>query len=349
MVRKAMIMAAGVGSRLEPLTQIVPKPLIPIANKPVMEILLRKLTKYGINNVISNTYCLANQIHEKYENNDFGLNFQYIQEKTLSGTAGGVKKCEQFFDGEKTFLVMSADGLTGAKLDEIISSHKASGAIATMGVKEVPIQEVSSFGVVITDKNHRVTEFQEKPQTHEAKSNLVNTGIYVFETRIFDYIPADTFYDFAKNVFPALMENNEIINTYTIREYWSDIGTINQYKQSSTDILNELVDVDITAQKLKCGWVEKSAKIASSVNFKGSVLIGENTIIEENVTFKGNNTIGNNCVIKSGSIIADSILWDNVTIEDNVNLNDCIVSSDTVVSKNDEFNILTNTNCCLEI
>ncbi|MDD3149453.1 MAG: NDP-sugar synthase [Candidatus Gastranaerophilales bacterium] len=322
MVRKAMIMAAGVGSRLEPLTQVIPKPLIPIANISVMEILLKKLYSDGIKEIIANTYCLAEQIHNEFSENNFGVNFNYIQEKELSGTAGGVKKCQQFFDGEKTFLVMSADGLTGANLKEIIQSHKKSGAIATMGLKEIPVKEVSHFGVVVTDEKNRVIEFQEKPSIAEAKSNLVNTGIYVFEKEIFDYIPADTFYDFARNVFPALMDNNETINTFVIKEYWSDIGTIEQYKQSSWDVLNGLVNIGID--------------FAPNQN----VFIGENCTIENGVKFEGYAVIGNNCTLKKGCKIKNSILWDNVTVKNDVIIGDSVISDNNIIENNKQSEII---------
>lgn len=198
---KAMIMAAGMGSRLEPITLIMPKPLIPVVNRPLMDILLGQLHSIGIKDVISNTYYLSNQIIDRYKKNNLGINFNYIKETELSGTAGGMKKCQYFFDEGEDFVVMSGDVLTNADIKNAIKHHKESGAIATIGVKQVPHEKVSHFGVVVTDKDGYITEFQEKPSVEEAKSNLINTGIYVFNYRIFDYIPENTFYDFAKMYF----------------------------------------------------------------------------------------------------------------------------------------------------
>lgn len=319
MVKKAMIMAAGVGSRLDPLTQKTPKPMIPIVNKPIMEIIIDHLAKFGITSVIANTHYLAEVIHDKFDNYDTGLNLNYIHEEKLSGTAGGVKKCEWFFDKDETFVVVSGDALTDVNLDVLIKKHKASGAIATMGLKEIPREKVSAFGVVIIDENGKIQEFQEKPSIQEAKSNLVNTGIYVFETRIFDYIPADTFYDFAKNVFPALMANNEPLYAHIIEEYWTDIGTIHQYKQSSFDALNEKVNI---------------AKPTSIKNKQKNVLIGEGSSLAQDVILEGNCIIGNNCVIKENVRIKDSIIWDDCIISSNAKLEDCIIANNVCIGEN---------------
>ena len=159
MVSKAMIMAAGAGSRLNPLTLEVPKPLIPVANSPVMEITVNHLIKYGITDIVANTHTLASQIHDKFKDNE-SINFEYVYEGQLSGTAGGVKKCEYFFDKGEDFIVISGDALTDINLNTIINAHKNNNAIATIALKEVPIEDVHLYGVVITDENSKITEFQ---------------------------------------------------------------------------------------------------------------------------------------------------------------------------------------------
>ena len=311
-VTKAMIMAAGVGSRLEQLTSRLPKPLVPIVNKPVMDILIERLHRAGINNIVANTHYFADKIINRYTTNSLGINFKYVHEENLSGTAGGVKKCQKFFDEGDDFLVLSADGLSNININEIINSHIKSGAIATMGVKEVPKEEISKFGVVVKDENCFVREFQEKPPVEKAKSNLINTGIYVFNYKIFDYIPENTFYDFAKDVFPKLLENGIKINTYNLSEYWSDIGTISQYISSSWDIFDNKISgisLNPTMQEYQ---------------FKGS----------------NRNIIGKNCKISDKAILENCIIWDNVEILPNVHLKNCIVVSGTKVDKSSEDLIL---------
>lgn len=320
---KAMIMSAGMGSRLEPLTLSVPKPLVPIANKPIMDILFENLASIGIKDVICNTYYLAEQIIQRYNKNKIGINFNYIQEETLSGTAGGVKKCQSFFDKNSPFVVLSADGLTNADILKGIEIHKKSKAVATIGIKAIPKNEVSHFGVVVTDENGFITEFQEKPSVEEAKSNFINTGIYIFDYKIFDYIPENTFYDFAKNVFPKLLEENNI-NTFEISEYWTDIGTLEQYKQSTKDLVTG-----------KCKFNHSPI-----IQTQTGEYISDNAEISSDAKFIGISTIGCNSRIGKHSTIENSIIWDNVIIGDNVHIKNCIIASNCIINRDLDSQII---------
>lgn len=335
MIKKAMIMAAGVGSRLDPLTRTTPKPLIPIVNQPVMDLLLNHLSKYGIKDIVANTHCLAEKLQHRYENqNPTDVNCSFVYEQELSGTAGGVKKCEWFFEDVDSFLIMSGDGLTNVDLEALIDSHISSGAIATMGLTTVPVEEVKHFGVVVTDDSNRVVEFQEKPSVEEARSNLVNTGIYVFKKEIFNYIPEGKFYDFAKNVFPSLMAENKSINTFVVDSYWSDIGTMNQYRISTADVLEGRAPVDIPYKKIDSGFAANPEKIGKISTKEANLLIGENTVIENGVAFSGNNVIGKNSIIKSGAQLKDCIIWNNVEVGENVKLDNCIIANNVKIAKN---------------
>lgn len=318
MVSKAMIMSAGVGSRLDPLTQEVPKPLVPVANRPVIDILLETLSQLSIKDVVANTHYKSEQIINRCKKNPFGINFNYIYEKELSGTAGGVKKCQFFFNEGEDFLVLSADGLTNADIKAEIEDHKKSGAIATMGIKKIPIDEVSQFGVVVVDKEGFVSEFQEKPSIKEAKSDFINTGIYIFNYEIFKYIPENTFYDFAKNVFPDLLSKGIKINTFEIKDYWSDIGTIDQYFQSTIDFFNGKVKIN-DAEIIKTpdgAYIDGKSHIASSAKFLGF------------------NTVGKNCIIGKNTVIENCIIWDDVEIRNNVTLKNCIIASHCDINSN---------------
>jgi len=305
---KAMVMAAGMGSRLEPITLNMPKPLIPVMNRPLMDIILSQLHDIGVKEVISNTYYLAEQIINRYSKNNLGINFNYIKETELSGTAGGVKKCQFFFDEGEDFIVVSGDGLTNADIKKGIEVHKKSGAIATIGVKEICHDMVSHFGVVVTDDEGYITEFQEKPAIEVAKSNLINTGIYIFNYKIFEYIPENTFYDFAKNVFPELLKIKQI-NTFIVDEYWNDIGTISQYKQSIQDIFNGVCKI-------------KHLPIIDT-NL-GSYVCGDSKI-PKTTRFVGNSVIGNNCKIGEYTKIENCIVFDNSEVKTGSELSNCIV------------------------
>lgn len=303
-----MIMAAGMGSRLEPITLMMPKPLIPVFNVPLMDIILNQLSQIGVSDVISNTYYMSNQIIDRYEKNKFGINFNYIKEEKLSGTAGGFKKCQFFFDEGEDLIVMSGDVLTTANIKAAIKCHKESGAIATIGIKEVEHEKVSNFGVVVTDNDGYITEFQEKPSVEEAKSNFINTGIYIFNYKIFDYIPENTFYDFAKDVFPKLLQEKQI-NTFEVCEYWNDIGTIEQYKQSIQDVFNGICKIE-------------HAKIHET-NL-GSYVSGS-TKIPNSVRFIGNNVVGSNCKLGEYIMLDNCIVFDGAEVKTGSELSNCIV------------------------
>lgn len=317
-MKKAMIMAAGVGSRLDPLTQEVPKPLVPIANKPVMDILLEKLLDISIKDVVANTHYKAEKIIERYKDNAMGINFSYVHETTLSGTAGGVKKCQFFFDEGEDFLILSADGLSNADLKAGIESHKKSGAIASIGIKKIAIEEIPHFGVVVTDSEGFISEFQEKPSISEAKSDCINTGIYIFNYKIFDYIPENIFYDFAKNVFPELLAKGIKINTFPVDAYWSDIGTIAQYSQSIQDLFNNLYTINHSGiiRTLDGDYIQGNSYIAPSASLFGF------------------NTIGNNCIIGKNVELKNCIIWDDVEIKDNLKLENCIIASHSEIKAN---------------
>ena len=319
MLKKAMIMAAGVGSRLESLSSALPKPIVPLANVPVMDIITKHLSSFGIKDIIANTHYKAEYIKNHYKNNKFGVNYSFIEEKELSGTAGGLKKCQFFFDKDNDFIVMSGDGLSDIDIAKAYESHKKSGAIATIVLKEVPKELVSIYGIVVPDKNGLVESFQEKPSILEAKSTLANTGIYIFNYKIFDYIPENTFFDFAKNVFPLLLKDNQKINTFIHYGYWSDIGSINQYKQSNFDLLNHRI------KSFLPDIVKKSL---------ATYCCGENVQFEDNVEIIGNCVIGNGCKIGKNVKIIDSILWNNIIIEENVIVENSIILNDILVQEN---------------
>ncbi len=309
-------MAAGVGSRLEPLTLRLPKPLVPIANRPVMDILLERLADFGIKDVVANTYYHAQQIVDRYKTNTFGVNFRSVTEETLSGTAGGLKKCQFFFDEGESFIVLSADGLSNADLAKGIEINQNSGAIATIGIKQVPEKEIPNFGVVVTDSEGFITEFQEKPDIEDAKSNCINTGIYIFNYKIFDFIPEGEFFDFAKNVFPQLLEIRGM-NTFEVSEYWSDIGTLEQYALSTQDVFSGLCEI-------------KGTKINRKET--GAYIVG-NSRIPASTSFIGNSVIGDNCRIGEGVRVENSIIWDNVKIAPGVTITNSIIASDATINR----------------
>lgn len=307
---KAMIMAAGVGSRLMPLTMHIPKPMIPMANNPLMENIVQLLSYHGIHEQIANLHYHAQVISEHFgDGSGFGVSMSYSPEEELLGTAGGVKKCEWFLND--SFVIMSGDAMTDIDLKALIAAHKKNGALATIALKEV--DEVEHFGVVITDQNGKIDSFQEKPRPQEALSNLANTGIYIFEPEIFKYIPPRQFYDFGKQVFPYLVKIGAPFYGVPIEDYWCDVGNIATYRQAHRDILQG---------KVKLYPPEKTVPAADGV-----LLLGEDVTIGENVTFAGTVVLGNGAEIEADSVLQDSIIWDGSRVGRGAMLTEAIIGS----------------------
>lgn len=309
---KAMIMAAGVGSRLMPLTKDIPKPMVPMGNMPVMEHAVRLLARCGFGSVIANLYYQGEVISNYFGNGkDFGLSMSYSREEELMGTAGGVKRCAGFLN--ETFVVVSGDALTDIDLGLLVRLHKAKGALATIALKTM--EDVEQFGVVITDENDKIISFQEKPKREMALSNRVNTGIYVFEPEIFKYIPANRFYDFGQQVFPALVKAGAPFYGVPVNGYWCDIGSINTYRTAQADLLEGRVNMQARGKRLEAG---NDAR----------VLIGDNVEIGADVDFKGNVIIGDGCRIEEHARLSNVVVWNNTHISEGVLLNECVIGSD---------------------
>ncbi|MDA8235139.1 MAG: NDP-sugar synthase [Clostridia bacterium] len=328
---KAMVMAAGVGTRLEPLTYEVPKPMVPVVNRPVMEHIIGLLQQHGITDIIANTYYLPGRIKEYFgDGRDFGVNLHYSQETKLMGTAGGVKNNQWFLDD--TFVVVSGDALTDINLRRLIDFHKSRAALATIALKRV--EDVSKFGVVITDETGRIRSFQEKPKQEEALSDLVNTGIYVFEPEIFKLIPDGEVYDFGKQLFPLLVNLNAPFYGWPIDDYWCDIGSLETYREANFDVLMGRVKVNIPGEIDGQGiWLEDGVQVHNSAQLIGKIMLGRQVIIEPDVTLAGKVIIGPKCVIKKGSVIQDSIIWANTIVEENASVTASIIGNRCTLGK----------------
>ena len=333
---KAMIMAAGVGSRLRPLTATIPKPMVPIVNRPVMEYCVNLLKNHGIVDMIANTHYLPECITGYFaDGQSLGVNLRYSYEKELLGTAGGVKNNKWFLD--RTFIIVSGDALTNINISEMLAFHKQKNALATLAVKAV--FDVTQYGVVVRDENDKIIAFQEKPKKEEALSKLVNTGIYIFEPEIFDYIP-DGFYDFGKELFPKLAAMNEAIYGYETRDYWCDVGNIDVYKTANWDVISGKyrlknleaaplgVNVRLEDKGMDTGntmIIGANCELGKGVVLKQAIIL-ENTIVSDNVRVD-NSIIGPNCIIGKNTQIgpnvvlgAESIVGDNVYIKDGVTI-----------------------------
>lgn len=309
---KAFILAAGAGTRLRPLTFELPKPMIPLVNKPVLEHTIDNLKRHNISSIMMNLHTLPDLITNYFvDGKKFGVDISYSKEETLLGTAGGLKKCKNFFDS--TFVVMSGDGLSDVDLTSAIEFHKKKKSVATMVLKKVETQ--FAYGITLTNRFNKIIDFVEKPSWGSVFSDTVNTGIYIFEPEIFRYIP-DGFYDFGKDLWPKLLKLNKPIFAYIMNGHWTDIGNIDEYKQGTKDILDGKIIININGKKIKNTevFIDIGSQFDKTVKFIGKSVIGKNCQIGKNVVIDNGTVIGDNVKIQNDAIIKDSIIWNNTVI-----------------------------------
>jgi mannose-1-phosphate guanylyltransferase len=316
---RAMILAGGKSTRLYPLTKAVPKPLVPIAGEPITAHIMRWLGSFGYRDIAINVHYHADAIRESLGTGSrYGARLEYIEEPQLTGSAGAVKAFEYFFD--ETFVVVGCDDLTDADLAALVAFHKERNALATIGL--VACEEVDQYGVVITDADGRIVEFQEKPEKGTERSKLVNTGIYVFEPEIFTHIPANTFYDFGKQVFPALQAANaEFYGMQLPGTYWRDIGTLPEYRAATSDVLAGRIQLP----GARATGIPASLHGRSDVQIEGDVRVGSDVVFGERVRIVGPAVIGDRTHIGNGATVERSIVWDDVRVGPRVRIVDSIV------------------------
>ncbi|MEH2057717.1 MAG: NDP-sugar synthase [Nostoc sp.] len=345
---KAMILAAGKGTRVRPITYTIPKPMIPILQKPVMEFLLELLRRHGFDQIMVNVSHLAEEIENYFRDGQrFGVQIAYSFEGKIDdngklegeaiGSAGGMRRIQDFspfFDD--TFVVLCGDALIDLDLTAAVKWHKSKGAIATIITKSVPKEEVSSYGVVVTDEEGRVKAFQEKPSTEEALSTNINTGIYIFEPEVFNYIPSDVEYDIGSQLFPKLVEIQAPFYAIPMDFEWVDIGKVPDYWRAIRGVLlGEIKNVQIPGHEVAPG-IYTGLNVAvnwDKVDITGPVYIGGMTRIEDGAKIVGPAMIGPNCWICSGATVDNSVIFEWSRLGPGVRLVDKLVFGRYCVDK----------------
>lgn len=302
-------MSGGKGSRLRPLTCDIPKPMVPILNKPVMEYIIDLLKKNGINDIAVTLSYLPSVITEYFEDGKkWNVNIQYFIEETPLGTGGSVKNAEDFLDS--TFVVISGDAFTDINIIDVLKYHKEKKSKATLVLKREPVP--LEYGVIITDNEGRIVRFLEKPSWGEVFSDTINTGIYVLEPEVLNYFDKGDNFDFSKDLFPKLLKDNVPMYGYVTDNYWSDIGDLSSYLKTQWDILNKKIDVNIDYKEIKEGvWIGQGTEISNDVQLNSPLLIGKNCTIKRSAIIDKETIIGDNCFIDEKSIIKKSIIWKN--------------------------------------
>lgn len=322
---KAVIMAGGEGTRLRPLTCSMPKPMVPVVNKPVMEHILLHLKSHRIFDVAVTLQYMPDIIRDYFgDGSSLGLNIQYFEEKHPLGTAGSVKNTGGFTDG--IFLVLSGDALTDIDLSKAVAFHKEKGAVATIVLKKV--ETPLEYGVVVTGEDGRITRFLEKPGWGEVFSDTVNTGIYVLSPDVLKQFDGNKPFDFSKDVFPALLEQNRPLYGFVTEDYWCDIGDIKAYLKAHEDILNNKVRIRIPGKEIIKGvWAGEGTEIDDGVKLKAPCVIGKSCRINSGAVIGEYSVIGDNSTIESMAGIKKSVLWENSFVGSRGQLRGCVVGS----------------------
>lgn len=323
---KAVIMAGGEGSRLRPLTIGRPKPLVPVVNKAVMGHVLDLLKSHGFTEIIVTVRFMAAAIQDFFEDGrSLGLQLTYAVEEMPLGTAGSVKNAAPYLDDD-TFLVISGDAITDIDLTEVVKAHKAQKAQVSIVLSRVP--NPLEFGVIITDEQGRVKQFQEKPSWGEIISDTVNTGIYVLEPEVLDLIPADTNYDFATDLFPRMLAQGKTLYGHVSSDYWCDVGGIDEYRRANADMLYGRVKVSEPFGKHIGGgiWVGDDVEIAPSAQLFGPIYLGTGVKIKGDVTLYGPCVIRDYTIVDAYTRIERSILWRNNYVGENCELRGTIIT-----------------------
>ena len=325
---KAVVMAGGFGTRLRPITERLPKPMAYVANRPMMEHVVRLLKRAGILDLEVLLYFYPDKITSYFgDGSPWGVRIHYIGAESDYGTAGAVKNAEPRIDG--TFLVISADIITDFDLSRAIEFHREREAAATIVLTRVP--NPIQYGIVITEDDGRIARFLEKPSWGEVFSDTVNTGIYLLEPEVLSLIPHGKNFDFSKNVFPEMLSRGDRLLGYIAEGYWKDVGNLDEYLNVHLDILSGKVGIEFEGKKAGSGnvWIGENSRVDFTSDLQ-NVVIGRDCVVGAGVTAE-NVVLGDGCVVEDGAVLQSSVVWPRTTIHKGVRLLENIIGSDCVI------------------
>lgn len=292
---------------MRPLTYEIPKPMVPVLDRPVMAHIVESLRAQGVERIVANLHYFPDTIR-RY----FGDTIEYRYEPELLGTAGGVRGCRDFF-GDSTFLVISGDALTDLDLDAFLAAHRANGGIATLAV--TPVADTREYGVVLHDDSGRITGFQEKPAPEDARSDLGNCGIYLFEPAIFDHFPAGDPVDWAHDVFPALLAGDVPFHIHRTDGYWNDVGSLDELKAGTFDLLGGDLSLTVPGTAVADGVTAGEGTSIDGVEITGGpIWLGRNVRFGSGVRLTGPLAIGDETVVGDGAALRDAIVFPHTEI-----------------------------------
>ncbi len=321
---RAVLMAGGSGTRLRPLTCDLPKPMVPILNRPIAEHLINLLRRHRITEIIATLHYLPDVMRDYFrDGSDFGVQITYaVEEDQPLGTAGCVRSIAPLLNN--TFLVISGDSITDFDLTAALQFHQQKQSKATLILAQVP--HPVEFGVVITDHEQRITRFLEKPSSSEIFSDTVNTGIYILEPEVLDFLPIDEEKDFSTDLFPLLLAKEIPMYGYVGKGYWCDVGNLEVYRQAQFDALHQRVDLEIPGTEIfPQVWVGQNTVIHPSTRIQAPVLIGNNCRIGPRVLIEAGTVLGDNVAIRADANLKRPVLWNGVVVGDECHLSACVL------------------------
>lgn len=327
---KAVIIAGGLGTRLRPLTYNTPKPVVPVANRPFVVHQIEHLVRHGVDEIILNLHYLSHEIRRILnDGREWGIKIHYSVEERPLGTAGAVKHAEKFF-GTGPMVVFNGDVLTDINISKIVNYHREKEAAVTLTLTEV--EDPTSFGLILMDKEGRVTRFIEKPSWDMVTARTINAGIYIVDPKIFDNVPKDKEYSFERELYPSLLEKGVPIYGYLSRAYWIDIGNPQKYKEAHEAILRNEVAVKIFGTRIDGrNWLGKETRPDPSVKLLGPSVIGEKVRIGKETEIRDYVVIGDRVSIGEHCTLDRAIIWKGTKIGNHVILSDCILGNDCMI------------------
>jgi mannose-1-phosphate guanylyltransferase len=356
---KAMILAAGQGTRVRPLTKQTPKPMVPILGKPVLEYIIEHLARYGIKEIMINVAFNHWKIENYFgDGHRWGVSIGYAYEGKLEhgeivpkplGSAGGMRRIQDFsgfFD--ETTVVLCGDAIIDLDLSSAIFEHKRKQAVASVITLEVPLAEVKNYGVVVSDDQGRVQSFQEKPSPEEAKSRLASTGIYIFEPSALDLVPKGEVFDIGSQLFPKMAEQGVPFYAQNRFFNWIDIGRVADYWAVCQRVLRgEIAQMDMPGKEVRPGvWVGLNTRINwDTVKIEGPVYIGSGTEVEDGVEIVGPTWIGHGCKLRKGSQVLRSVLFEYTRVSPGAPMADMVASSQYLVDRHGNTHYQGEENC----
>ncbi len=325
-------MAGGEGRRLRPMTANLPKPLLPVANRPIMEHVLRLLRRHGFDETVVTVQYLASLVRSYFGDGDeLGMHLSYATEQIPLGTAGSVRNAHAALSSG-AFLVISGDALTDIDLTALVEAHRSSGALVTACLARKP--EPLEFGLVVQDTSGRIERFLEKPTWGQVFTDTVNTGIYVMEPEVFDSVEPGRPVDWAADVFPALLARGAPLHGHVADGYWEDVGSLASYAKVHADVLHRRVDVDVLGFQVRPGiWMGEGAEVHDDALLEGPLVVGDYTQVEARAELRPLTVLGNNVVVRSGAVLERAIVHHNAFVGRQVELRGCVIGSGTDVMR----------------